>query len=146
MEGPRISIAHLAPLLDWNLADEERKLADYYAMHRVLYASHREVQPVDLAHAIRQILQLVAGFCRRYDLGPIESHDLNAAVRSRLAWRLMEMAGRCSDQEYAEIRELIVNRKRLHWLNLFTSRAARDAFVFLRGPRMLAAVEPWRSR
>jgi hypothetical protein len=145
MEGPQISVSHIAPLLGWNPADSEGNLADYQSMHRVLYGSPGELTPVAIRRAVSQISQLAAAFCRNNNLDVDESRKLTAAVRSRLAWRLVTMAGRCSHEEYAEFRDLVGNEWRLHWLNLFAYRIARRAFVGCRGPRIVAALEQRRS-
>jgi glycosyl transferase family 2 len=146
MEGPRISIAHLAPLLEWNIADVDGNLKNYNRLHCLLYGSPHELPGDEITRAIEQIVNLVPAFCRQSGLGSEESRQLYQRVRSRLAWRLVQMGSVCSDEEYSSCRKLIVGRGQLHWLDLFALRAARHAFAFLGGPQMLAALEHSRPR
>jgi hypothetical protein len=145
LEGPRISVAHLAPLLGWNPADTDRNMAAFANMHAVLYGAHERLRPFDVSEAMTEILQLVPAFVSETGLGPREGRRLATAVRTRLAWRLLEMSGRFSDEEFAEVSDQL-GRSPLHpALQLLTHRAARTLFVSLRGPgiaRMMRERQP----
>jgi len=143
-EGPRISIRNLAPLLHWTDATEEQNIADYFQMHRLLYGAHRDMPPADVVRAMRYILELIPAFCHRNRLRDPESRQLRAAVDARLRWRLMTIVGRWSDVEYAAIRGLLTGRTHRRWLDLLALPGARQAFVRLRGPEVLSALEPRR--
>lgn len=134
LEGPRISVAHLAPLLGWNPADADQNMAAFANMHAVLYGDHERLRPLDVSEAMTQILRLVPAFVSETGLGPREGRRLATAVRTRLAWRLLEMSGRYSDEEFAEVSDRLGPGPLHPVLQLLTRQASRALFVSLRGP------------
>jgi len=145
IEGPRISIRNLAPLLQWTEATAEQNLADYFLMHRLLYGNHRDMRPVDVLRATHHILELVPAFCDHHMMSVRERELLRSAVGARLRWRLMTIVSRWSNEEYAAMSDLLVGSTHGRWLTLLGLPGARRAFVKLRGPEVLSALEPWRS-
>ena len=145
IEGPSISTRNLAPLLHWTEATAEQNLADYFLMHRLLYGNHRDMRPVDVLRATHHILELVPAFCDHHMMSVRERELLRSAVGARLRWRLMMIVSRWSNEEYAAMSDLLVGSTHRRWLTLLGLPGARRAFVKLRGPEALSALEPWRS-
>lgn len=140
MEGPRIGVARMAPLLGWSTADGARNLETYHAMHAVLFGSLAELAPRDATRAMAEIFRLVPAFCRQNAMDGRARARLEAEVRSRLLLRTLAMASRYSDEEWAEASALLSDGARLSWPYLLETRVARRSFASLGGQRLAAAL------
>jgi hypothetical protein len=145
LEGPRISIAHVAPLLGWNPAEMDRNMAAFANMHALLYGAHERLRPLDVSEATTEILRLVPAFVNKTALAPREARRLAAAVRARLGSRLLEMSGRFSDEEFAEVGAQLGPGPLRPVLQLMAHRPVRTLFNALHGPgvvRMMRERQP----